>query len=233
MFHDLGKNLTIYYFPEEYAEIKILMTENGNDIQSAARSVLGISLDELGVAVARAWKFPENIAYCMRGLPSGAVEKPKSVLDYVRHFSVFANELCGLAGSGLPENRGEPLSRLVQRFEQSIDISETEVLTLFRSEIEGLQKYTAILDIDPDQSPFVQSLLEFIGTDDGPDVTKVCENQPPQTSESGDVENLPFKDGVKETKGSDRIKQSHSISNPHFSALPMGIWQRFLKLVHK
>jgi serine/threonine protein kinase len=233
MFHDLGKNLAIYYFPEEYAEIKILMAENGQDIQSAARSVLGISLNELGVAVARAWKFPENIVYCMRGLPSGAVEKPKSTLDYLRHFSVFANELCGLVSGGLPENRGEPLSRLVQRFEQSIDISETEVLTLLQSQIKGVLKYTAILDIDPDQSPFIQSLLEFIGTDDGPDVTKVFENQPPQSSESGDVENLPIKDGVKESKGSDRTKQSHSISNSRFSALPMRIWQRFLKLVQK
>jgi hypothetical protein len=222
-----------YFAPDSLSSAISIMAENGDDIQTAARSVLGISLDELGVGVARAWKFPENIVYCMRGLPSGAVEKPKSVLDYVRHFSVFANELCGLASSGLPENRGEPLSRLVQRFDQSIDISETEVLTLFRSEIEGIKKYTAILDIDPDQSPFIQSLLEFIGADDGPDVTKVCENQPPQTSESGDVENLPIKDGVNESKGSNQTQKPHSPSNPNSFALPMGIWQRFLKLVHR
>ena len=37
------------------------MSTSGQDIQSAVRSVLGVSLDELGVSVARVWKFPESI----------------------------------------------------------------------------------------------------------------------------------------------------------------------------
>ena len=77
MFHDLGTNLTIYYFPEEYAEIKNLMFTNGQEIQSAARSVLGVSLDELGVSVARVWKFPESVVYCMRGLPQRTCGKAR------------------------------------------------------------------------------------------------------------------------------------------------------------
>jgi hypothetical protein len=161
MFHDLGTNLTIYYFPEEYERIKGLVSGNGKDIQSAARSVLGISFDELGVGVARVWKFPESIVYCMRGLPGGPVEKPASPLDLLRHFSVFSNELCRLAGSGLPENRGEPLSRLVQRFQGSFSLSEPEALALLRSAVDTVETYASILNIAPERSPFIQGFRGF------------------------------------------------------------------------
>ncbi len=233
MFHDLGKNLAIYYFPEEYAEIKNEMATNGRDIQSAAASVLGISLDELGVGVARAWKFPENIVYSMRGLPDGPVEEPDSILDNLRHFSVFANELCELAGSGLPENQGKPLSRLVQRFEQSFSISKKEVLTLLHSEINMVQKYASILDVDPEKSPFIQNLLKFLEVDEGSNVAKATESQSPRASESGKVKDSPTKQGAPKVKVSDRKKAINRRSPPNTVALPKRIWQGFLNFSHK
>lgn len=231
MFHDLGKNLTIYYFQEEYAAIKEVMAKKGNDIQSAARSVLGISLDELGVGVARVWKFPENIVYSMRGLPAGPVEKPDSLLDNIRHFSVFANELSGLAGSGLSENQGKPLSRLVKRFEPSFSISEQEVLTLLQSEISMVRKYVAILNVDPEQSPFIQNLLKFIGTDDGSNEAKAPESHSPQTTASTKVKDSPTKRGVSKVKGSDHTKKLDGLSNQGPVAPRAGMWQGFLKLL--
>ncbi|MBN2419509.1 MAG: HDOD domain-containing protein, partial [Deltaproteobacteria bacterium] len=99
MFQNLGRNLTVYYFPEEYSDIIALTKEKGIDIYKAAREVLGVSFDELGVCVARHWKFPEAIIYGMRSLPEGVVEKPGSKLETIRHFSVFANELCEIAGN--------------------------------------------------------------------------------------------------------------------------------------
>jgi hypothetical protein len=91
------------------------MNKNGLDIHSAAHAILGISLDELGVCVARHWKFPENIIYGMRSLPEGVVDKPNSTLEMLRHFSIFANELCELASNTFSEQREYLLSQLVQR----------------------------------------------------------------------------------------------------------------------
>ena len=231
LFHDLGKNLTIYYFPEEYAQIKEVMIENGNDLQSAAKSVLGISLDELAVGVARAWEFPENIIYCMRGLPSGAIEPPDSVLDTIRHFSVFANELCRLAESGLPEKREELLTGLARRFESSFRITEAEILELLHSEKNMLLKYASILDINPEQSLFIINLLKFIGiTDNSIDNQILTEEQDPQTSDSKPAENLPERSGVPEVELSAR-KNDHAIQlKPETVSLPKRIWQGFMNL---
>jgi serine/threonine protein kinase len=231
MFHDLGKNLTIYYFPEEYAEIKHDMATNEHDIQSAARSVLGISLDELGVGVARAWKFPENIVYSMRGLPDGPVEEPDSVLDSLRHYSVFANELCELAGIGLFANRGEPLSRLIRRFEQSFSISKKQVLKLLNSEIKMVKKYAAILDVDPDKSPFIQNLYKFLEVDERVDVAKTPESQSPQASKSGKDKDSPTKHSAPGVKSSVRTKGLDGRAHRNSASFPKRMWQGFLKLL--
>ena len=233
LFHDLGKNLTIYYFPEEYTEIKRMMTGTDQDLQSAARAVLGISLDELGVGIARAWKFPENIVYSMRGLPGGPVEPPESILDNIRHFSVFANELCGLAESVLPENREEPLSRLVQRFEQSFSITEAEVLALIQSEINMLKKYASILNINPDRSPFIQNLIKFAGTDEKSGAPVVAENsQSPQSSDYSPGKESPEKGGMAEVT---RVSRKTAANGP-LNRAPVphskGIWQGFLRVLH-
>ena len=224
MFRDLGKNLTIYYFPEEYAEIKHLMSTNGDDIQSAARSVLGISLDELGVGVARAWKFPENIVYSMRGLPDGPVEEADSVLDSLRHFSVFANDLCELAGSGLLVNRGTPLSDLIQRFEQSFSISKKQVVKLLNDEINVVKKYAAVLDVDPEKSHFIQNLIKFLMLDEEPKVAKASESKPSQASKSVKAEEPSKKQDLK-VKVSDRPSRK--------SVSPTGrIWSGFRRFFH-
>jgi hypothetical protein len=238
LFHDLGKNLTIYYFPEEYTEIKKLMAEDGNDLQSAARAILGISLDELGVGIARAWKFPENIIYCMRGLPGGPVESPDSNLDNIRHFSVFANELCGLAdGSGADslglKDRGGRLDGLVRRFEQSFPITEMEILKLLYSEIDMLKKYASILNIIPEQSPFIKKLIKFVGTGEGSDESHSLEDgRGPQSSESRPVKESSVKGGVTDVKRVPRKVNAQGLINPAPVAPSKGVWQGFLRFLH-
>jgi eukaryotic-like serine/threonine-protein kinase len=232
MFHDLGTNLTIYYFPEEYEEIKSLVSMSGQDFQGAARSVLGVSLDELGVNVARAWKFPESIIYCMRGLPSGPVEKPGSNLDLLRHFSVFANELCGLAGTGRPEDLGEPLSRLVQRFEGSFSVSESEALTLLYSTVNMVKTYSAVMNIDPETSPFIQRLLKAIKAD-GPHEAGASASQSMDTSGLSEGDDSPMKREGAAAEGNDRTAQVHGLQPAEAVASSARIWEWVLKLPHR
>ncbi|MFZ7111432.1 MAG: protein kinase domain-containing protein [Desulfatiglandales bacterium] len=176
MLHNLGKNLTIFYFPEEYAEIKAQVVKDGMDMQRAALNVLGISLDELGVSVAREWKFPEGIVYSMRSLPGGIVERPDSSLDKIRHFSIFANALCEIAGAYRPEQCEGLLDQLVQRFEPSFSLSHAAVLRLLDSAVRKIQRYASILDIDPVESPFIQGVLRFSLFEEVPETDAVEED---------------------------------------------------------
>jgi HD-like signal output (HDOD) protein len=187
MFHNLGKNLTIYYFPEEYEEIKNRMTRENLDIQSSAVAVLGISLDELGVSVAREWKFPESIIYSMRSLPHGSLEPPSSILDKLRHYSVFANELCEIADSFSTEQNRDSFDNLINRFNPSFSISYSEVSALLNSATEKILKYASILDIDPNKSPFIQNLLKFYDYKEVRD-DNIQPDETPQVIDSVDIE---------------------------------------------
>ncbi len=61
MFHNLGRLLCQYYFPEESEEVKKLMGQKEIGEEAASLQVLGMSYEELGIGVARTWGFPPLI----------------------------------------------------------------------------------------------------------------------------------------------------------------------------
>lgn len=164
MFQNLGRNLTIYYFPEEYSDIIALMEEKQLNMNNAAHEVLGVSFDELGVCVARHWKFPESIIYGMRSLPDVIVEKPKSKLEMVRQFSVYANELCEISSNLEKEEGKGQMEKLLNRFKPSIPIAEEDILKILTNSAEKINKYTNVLDINPEKSPFIKSISSLVET---------------------------------------------------------------------
>ncbi|HOL64614.1 MAG TPA: HDOD domain-containing protein, partial [Accumulibacter sp.] len=61
MFFHLGRLLSQYYFPEEYAEIRRLMAYKNASEEHAAQEVLGVSYEDIGQAIAHSWGFPRLI----------------------------------------------------------------------------------------------------------------------------------------------------------------------------
>jgi hypothetical protein len=104
-------------------------------------------------------------------------------------------------------------------------------LKLLHSEIEMVQKYAAILDVDPAKSPFIQNLIKFLEVDEGSNVAKASERQSPRASKSVKVEDSPTKQGVSKVKGSDRKKGIDRRASLNSASLPGRIWQGFLKLL--
>jgi len=72
LFQNLGRLLTEYYFPEEALQIRQqLGSERAPSAarEAAAQRVLGISFDELGAGVARAWGLPDSLQRALRTPP--------------------------------------------------------------------------------------------------------------------------------------------------------------------
>jgi eukaryotic-like serine/threonine-protein kinase len=94
MLSNLGRLLVTYYFPEE-AEIinKIVKVEEVTP-DAAARRVLGISLSDLSVGVAKTWGFPERMMRCMdASLPRPA--KANSYEDVLWSTTMMAQDIAG------------------------------------------------------------------------------------------------------------------------------------------
>jgi eukaryotic-like serine/threonine-protein kinase len=73
LLQNLGRLLAEYYFPDEARQIRQRVDAapaQGDAADAAARSVLGITLCELGLGVARSWGLPDSLQRVMR-LPEG------------------------------------------------------------------------------------------------------------------------------------------------------------------
>lgn len=61
MLHHLGRMLALFYFPAEMTAARERMATRGITEALAASEVLGASPEQLGIAVARNWGFPERL----------------------------------------------------------------------------------------------------------------------------------------------------------------------------
>ncbi len=96
MFHNLGRMLSQFYFPEEAATIRHLVSAKQHPVteETASTRVLGISYRELGVGVSKVWGLPESIQKCIAG-PSGEppLQMPADLEEQMRWTALTANEI--------------------------------------------------------------------------------------------------------------------------------------------
>lgn len=161
LFQNLGENLTIYYFGEDYEEIQALKQARAMDKASASRGVLGVTYAELGAAVARTWKLPDAIVETILGLPHD-VAPTGSDEHKLRDLAVFANELCNIAGAKQAPDHHAELGALLKRFEPAAALSDEFTLKLLSAGLEKLRQFSQIFEINVDKSPFCQSVQTWM-----------------------------------------------------------------------
>lgn len=126
MFHRLGDSLVLAFLPDEWKGIEAAQA-GGLSKEDAEREVLGVTTNELGLAVARRWAFPDSIIQSMRALLAGPVKIPRTRGEWLHAAAAFANELADEAGRAEPEFEG-----LVQRYGVALDISSQRIGDLLR-----------------------------------------------------------------------------------------------------
>ncbi|WP_295004960.1 serine/threonine protein kinase [uncultured Dechloromonas sp.] len=161
LFHSLGRLLSQYYFPEESDEIRRIIAQKTCAEEVAARQVLGISFEELGVAIARQWGFPPLIVSTMRRLPSGPVRNPTQQEDRLRVLSGFANELCDVIAQATPEARDRELKRTMARFAEAIALDQTEILRTVQRAVEEVADFARVVHLNLQQTTFGKQMRLF------------------------------------------------------------------------
>ena len=154
MFHNLGRLLSQFYFPDESEEIRRVIEQKPCSEEVATVQVLGISFEDLGVGIARTWGFPNLIVGSMRKLPPGHVRKATNVEERMRILSSFSNELCALISDVEPEQRLKELRKVTSRFSDSITISEKALQETMEKSFQEVAQYAGIIGINLKQSAF-------------------------------------------------------------------------------
>ncbi|NNM82847.1 MAG: protein kinase [Burkholderiales bacterium] len=159
MFFNLGKLLSMFYFPEESAEIEKLAEAMAEE--DAAVSVLGIGFEELGVGVARAWHFPDSIVSSMRRIGSAKVREPDSESGRLRVLANLSNELRAIAQQGEAEEG--KLNELVLRYREAAPVSAKMLKKAVDESMKKFMIETKILGIDGRESLFLEKVRKWSG----------------------------------------------------------------------
>lgn len=175
LFHSLGRLLAQYYFPDESEEIRRIIEQKTCSEESASLQVLGISFEDMGIAVARQWGFPPLIVSSMRALPAGHVKRATTPEDKLRLLSGLANELCTVIAQATPEGRERELKRTMARFADAVALDQKEVQQTVQRAVEEVAEFARIIHLNLSQTTFGKQMRQFArsagGTvrDDEPD----------------------------------------------------------------
>jgi len=154
MFHNLGRLLCQFYFPDESDEIRRVIEQKSCNEEAATIQVLGISFEDMGVGIARTWGFPNLIVNSMRALPGGPVRKASSVEERMRVLADFSNTLCTMVSDVEPEQRQKELRKVAARFGENITLSEQALNETMEKSFQEATQFAGIIGINLKQSVF-------------------------------------------------------------------------------
>ena len=162
MCQNLGENLVIFYFPDEFEDIIELQRREGLDKAAAARGVLGVGYAEVGAAVAKTWNLPRSIIEVIRGVPPGVLAVPQSDDEKMRDVAVFANELCDLFQHHERDDIDHALHDLLARFEQSVLLEHGFCQELIAAVFEKLKQFAPIFEINVATNDYCRAVQSWI-----------------------------------------------------------------------
>ena len=167
LFHSLGRLLSQFYFPEEADEVRRIMEQKKCSEDNAALQVLGISFEEMGIAIARQWGFPPLIVGTMRKLPAGPVKKAVTQEDRLRMLSSFSNELCDVIAQATPEARDRELKKTMARFADAVALDRNQVQQTVQRAVEEVADFARIIHLNLQQTTFGKQMHQFSRSGDG------------------------------------------------------------------
>lgn len=150
MFQNMGRLLTKFYFPEEAEQIRSLMLKENNKLSEASASlrVLGLSFEDLGLGIAKAWGLPENIQRCM-AYPAGS---PPMTLcpdssERLRWIATASNEIADVMLRFEPEEAAKCLDQVFRKYARAVGSNETELRAIAEKAKVKLQEMATAMDI--------------------------------------------------------------------------------------
>jgi HD-like signal output (HDOD) protein len=157
MFHRLGKLLASFYLYEEARIVERHLQTQGWTEEQASREVLGLSYEELGIGVARAWNFPAEILESMRAVSGPVKQRPDVDSEKLRVISAMANDLSEVIRDGDAAQRSERLARIVECYGGATGVTEQALIAAVRDSADVLSRDADVLGHGVARSGFLRN----------------------------------------------------------------------------
>lgn len=132
MFQNLGRLLVQYYFPEEARAVRTLVQNTREPMteHAAALSVLGMSFEDLGQGIAKAWGLPTPIVRCM-SKPQGSPPQstPQDAAERLRWVALAANDIADVLLHTDPKDVDRMVEQTTAKYVRAMGLSAKDVQT--------------------------------------------------------------------------------------------------------
>ncbi|MCB1759815.1 MAG: HDOD domain-containing protein [Gammaproteobacteria bacterium] len=189
MMHNMGRILVAYYLTDESEEIERLEKQEGMDSEGAQRRVLGMTFEQIGIAIAKQWNFPKEITLGMARVNPKSPGDLKRADVKTRLIASFANEAAKAIGDAEPGDKA-PCRHILKRYRMSLAISDQRFEGMVeRARDEFMELSSSLAVTGRGATPFVQRLIAAPG--EGPEeplsrtqeVTETCLLESEQASD--------------------------------------------------
>ncbi|HDP80504.1 MAG TPA: HDOD domain-containing protein [Spirochaetes bacterium] len=142
LIHDIGKVLINNFFPEQMNAIMERLGDDGNgdDILTVEKKVLGLTHEEIGIAIGKKWRFSNSLLYAVGRHHQPLMEGPSALYSMmVCVADTFAKSMAiGFSGN----SRVEPVPEAVW---QALEYDEARVLEILSGINEEIEKAVVFL----------------------------------------------------------------------------------------
>lgn len=170
MFHNLGRLLALYYFPEESAAIAALADKEACSEATAASRVLGSTYESLGIAVAKNWGFPAQIVASMQKPDSARVHKGVTDQDRLRILASLTNEIGDAITAGSPTERHACLRNVLARYKEATALNEKQFAGTIEKTLAEVARFGETVTLHLGRSLFLKRVSELTGKSTAEDI---------------------------------------------------------------
>ncbi|MGZ8263193.1 MAG: protein kinase domain-containing protein [Burkholderiales bacterium] len=157
IFHNLGRLLTSFYFPEEDREIQKLIQQKGVAEMQASLQVLGVAFEDLGMGVAKVWNFPQRLVQSMRHIKDDKVERPETEDAKLRVLASLSAQVCDAMRDLDEHAREDKLKELVLKYGAGLGMNANLLASSIKECAAELAKDAVTLNLKAKGSAFLAS----------------------------------------------------------------------------
>lgn len=158
MFHKFGKLLTMFYFSEEANIIESNIKRKKLKESTASAEVLGLSYEELGVGVAKAWQLPLPIMRSMKNIDDTEINKTDNEDDKNIQLANFSNTLCTIIQNNEPDTIETSIKSLLEKYSNSLDMTPKQLNVFISKAVEHVHEYASIFSLQVSESSFIKNI---------------------------------------------------------------------------
>lgn len=158
LFHRLGRLLVAFYLPEDYDAIQ--SETEGTDDQRA-RQVLGLTFQELGIAIAGELSLPQKVMDSMVRVPGAEASRSPAPAERLGCVATLANDITDvLAVPDDPRKKRAEIDRLIGSYKAQINLS-VKVDDLIAKSLKELKESSSTFKLDLPGSRFMSGIGEW------------------------------------------------------------------------